>query len=74
MKLFTAIYDWTLKWAEHKFAPRMLALLTFAESVFFPIPPDVLLAPMVLAKPNKAWRLATSVSYTHLTLPTIYSV
>lgn len=59
MKLFTAIYDWTLKWAEHKFAPRMLALLTFAESVFFPIPPDVLLAPMVLAKPEKAWRLAS---------------
>jgi membrane protein YqaA with SNARE-associated domain len=59
MKLFTAIYDWTLKWAEHKLAPRMLALLTFAESVFFPIPPDVLLAPMVLAKPEKAWRLAS---------------
>jgi len=59
MKLFSAIYDWTLKWAEHKFAPYMLALLTFAESVFFPIPPDVLLAPMVLAKPKKAWRLAS---------------
>ncbi|NQY86903.1 MAG: DedA family protein [Colwellia sp.] len=59
MKLFSAIYDWTLKWAEHKFAPRILALLTFAESVFFPIPPDVLLAPMVLAKPEKAWRLAS---------------
>lgn len=59
MKLFSAIYDWTLKWAEHKFAPHMLALLTFAESVFFPIPPDVLLAPMVLAKPEKAWRLAS---------------
>lgn len=59
MKLFSAIYEWTLKWAEHKFAPRMLALLTFAESVFFPIPPDVLLAPMVLAKPNKAWQLAS---------------
>jgi membrane protein YqaA with SNARE-associated domain len=59
MSLFSAIYDWTLKWAEHKFAPRMLALLTFAESVFFPIPPDVLLAPMVLAKPEKAWRLAS---------------
>jgi membrane protein YqaA with SNARE-associated domain len=59
MKLFSAIYDWTLKWAEHKFAPRMLALLTFAESVFFPIPPDVLLAPMVLAKPEKAWRFAS---------------
>lgn len=59
MKLFSAIYDWTLKWAEHKLAPRMLALLTFAESVFFPIPPDVLLAPMVLAKPEKAWNLAS---------------
>jgi membrane protein YqaA with SNARE-associated domain len=59
MKLFSAIYAWTLKWAEHKFAPSMLALLTFAESVFFPIPPDVLLAPMVLAKPEKAWRLAS---------------
>lgn len=59
MKLFSAIYEWTLKWAEHKFAPRILALLTFAESVFFPIPPDVLLAPMVLAKPEKAWRLAS---------------
>lgn len=59
MKLFSAIYDWTLKWAEHKFAPRILALLTFAESVFFPIPPDVLLAPMVLAKPEKAWKLAS---------------
>jgi len=59
MKLFSAIYEWTLKWAEHKFAPRILALLTFCESVFFPIPPDVLLAPMVLAKPEKAWRLAS---------------
>lgn len=59
MKFFTSIYDWTLKWAEHKFAPRILALITFAESIFFPIPPDVLLAPMVLAKPNDAWRLAS---------------
>lgn len=59
MRLFSAIYEWTLKWAEHKCAPVMLALLTFAESVFFPIPPDVLLAPMVLAKPEKAWRLAS---------------
>lgn len=58
MKIFSALYDWTLRWAEHKFAPRMLALLTFAESVFFPIPPDVLLAPMVLAKPHRAWSLA----------------
>ncbi|MBO9490228.1 DedA family protein [Endozoicomonas sp. G2_1] len=59
MKIFSALYDWTLRWAEHKLAPKMLALLTFAESVFFPIPPDVLLAPMVLAKPDRAWYLAT---------------
>jgi membrane protein YqaA with SNARE-associated domain len=59
VKIFSALYEWTLKWAEHKFAPRILALLTFAESVFFPIPPDVLLAPMVLAQREKAWRFAT---------------
>ncbi|UUO22646.1 DedA family protein [Colwellia sp. M166] len=59
MKIFSALYEWTLKWAEHKFAPRILALLTFAESVFFPIPPDVLLAPMVLAQREKAWKFAT---------------
>tara|TARA_R110000803_G_scaffold101673_6_gene169675 strand:+ start:23551 stop:24129 length:579 start_codon:yes stop_codon:yes gene_type:complete len=59
VKIFSALYEWTLKWAEHKFAPRILALLTFAESVFFPIPPDVLLAPMVLAQREKAWKFAT---------------
>jgi membrane protein YqaA with SNARE-associated domain len=59
VKIFSQLYNWTLNWAEHKFAPRILALLTFAESVFFPIPPDVLLAPMVLAKPDRAWYLAT---------------
>jgi membrane protein YqaA with SNARE-associated domain len=66
MKIFSALYDWTIKWAKHKFAPRILALLTFAESVFFPIPPDVLLAPMVLAKPQKAWSFAS--------ITTIFSV
>jgi len=59
MKLFSTIYQWTMRWAEHKFAPHALALLTFAESVFFPVPPDVLLAPMVLAKPERAWHYAT---------------
>lgn len=59
MKIFTALYDWTLKWAKHKFAPAILSVITFAESVFFPIPPDVLLAPMVLAERRKAWFYAT---------------
>jgi membrane protein YqaA with SNARE-associated domain len=59
VKIFSKMYEWTMRWAEHKFAPKMLAILTFAESIFFPIPPDVLLAPMVLAKPEKAWSYAT---------------
>jgi membrane protein YqaA with SNARE-associated domain len=59
VKVFSSLYQWTLRWAEHKFAPRILAFITFIESIFFPIPPDVMLAPMVLAKPESAWRFAT---------------
>lgn len=59
LNIFSALYDWTLRWAKHKLAPYYLALLSFTESVIFPIPPDVLLAPMVLAKPEKAWTFAT---------------
>jgi len=59
VKIFTALYEWTIKWAQHKLAPKILVVLTFAESVFFLVPPDVLLAPMVLAKPQKAWYYAT---------------
>lgn len=62
MKLFSSLYDACLRWAKHKYASTYLAILTFAESVFFPIPPDVMLAPMVLAKPHKAWHLATLTS------------
>ena len=39
-------------------APLWLAMISFAESSFFPIPPDALLVPMCLAKPERAWRLA----------------
>lgn len=59
VNIFTTLYNWILRWAEHKFAPRILALLAFSESIFFPVPPDVLLAPMVLSKPAKAWKLAS---------------
>ena len=51
-------YTTILKWAKHKHAERYLAGVSFAESSFFPIPVDVMLAPMVLAAPNRAWRLA----------------
>ena len=55
MKLFSALYERVMRWSAHRHAPRYLAGLSFAESSFFPIPPDVMLAPMVLAKPERAW-------------------
>ncbi|MCG6872027.1 MAG: DedA family protein [Gammaproteobacteria bacterium] len=58
MKLFSRLYDWTLRWSGHPKASWFLAGLGFAESSFFPVPPDVLLAPMVLARPERGWWLA----------------
>jgi membrane protein YqaA with SNARE-associated domain len=58
MKLFSALYDKVLSWSRHRHAPRYLGGLSFAESSFFPIPPDVMLAPMALAKPERAWHYA----------------
>lgn len=58
MRLFGACYDLALRWARHKHAAKYLGGLSFAESVFFPIPPDVMLAPMSLSQPERAWRFA----------------
>lgn len=58
MKLLLPLYEKVLIWARHRHASRYLAVLSFAESSFFPIPPDVMLAPMVLAQRQRAWRLA----------------
>jgi membrane protein YqaA with SNARE-associated domain len=52
------LYQWTLSLAGHKHADWALGGVSFAESSFFPIPPDVLLVPMVLANPDRAYRLA----------------
>ena len=59
MRIFGWLYDRAMHWSRHAHAPRYLAGLTFAESSFFPIPPDVMLAPMVLARRERAWYLAT---------------
>ena len=56
--MLTALYDMTIKWAIHPRAPFFLALLSFAESSFLPVPPDVMLAPMSMAKPKSAWYYA----------------
>jgi len=58
MRLFGGLYDRVMRWSRLPRAPWFLAGLSFAESSFFPIPPDVMLAPMSLAAPNRAWRLA----------------
>ena len=56
--MLRAFYDRILALAGSRQAPLWLALVSFAESSFFPVPPDALLIPMVLARPERAWRLA----------------
>lgn len=58
MRIFRTLYDWALRWAEHKNAPYYLAFISFIESIFWPIPTDVMLAPMALTRPKKAWQFA----------------
>lgn len=58
MRLFSALYDRTMRWSRHPRAVWYLGGLSFAESSFFPIPPDVMLAPMSLAQPQRAWGFA----------------
>lgn len=57
-QLLHQMYDLMLRLSAHTNAMFFLFLVSFAESSFFPIPPDVMIIPMVLATPNKAWRIA----------------
>lgn len=52
------MYDWVLQWANTPYAITALVLISFAESSFFPIPPDILLMALVLAAPRKWWKIA----------------
>ena len=52
------VYDWVLHWAETPYGPWALFLLAFAESSFFPIPPDVLLIALAIAIPLRSFRFA----------------
>lgn len=58
MRIFSALYDRVMRWSRHRHAPYYLAGLSFAESSFFPIPPDVMLAPMSMANPRRSWWFA----------------
>ena len=57
--MLRGIYDWMMRSAEGPYALWALAAVSFVESSFFPIPPDVMLIPMILAAPHRAWWIAT---------------
>ncbi|MBK1700146.1 YqaA family protein [Thiococcus pfennigii] len=54
MRIFSSLYARALAWSRHRYAPWYLGGLSFAESSFFPIPPDVMLAPMSMVKPERS--------------------
>ncbi len=57
--MFRKLYDWMLRMAGHRHALWIMAAVAFAESSFFPIPPDVMVVPMILARRDRAWLIAT---------------
>jgi membrane protein YqaA with SNARE-associated domain len=59
MKLLRKLYDWVLHWADTRYGAAALFVLAFAESSFFPIPPDPLLIALVLGSQKKAFKFAT---------------
>lgn len=61
------MYDWCIASADKPYAIWMLGIVSFAESSFFPVPPDVMLIPMSLARPQKAWFYALVCTITSVT-------
>jgi membrane protein YqaA with SNARE-associated domain len=58
MKLIKRLYDWVLHWAETPYGIPALFILAFAESSFFPIPPDILLIALAISIPSKSFKFA----------------
>lgn len=58
MKWIRNLYDWVLGWAESKYGGTALFILAFIESIFFPIPPDILLIALALGASHKSFRYA----------------
>ena len=57
--MLRGLYNWTMGLAGHRHALWALAIVSFAESSIFPIPPDILMIPMILARPNRAFLVAS---------------
>src|SRR5260370_21562441 len=53
------LYDWCIAAADKPYATWLMGIISFVESSFFPIPPDTMLIPMSLARPDRAWFYAT---------------
>jgi len=56
--MIKGLYNWTMSLADHPRALWVLAAISFIEASVFPIPPDVLMIPMILARPSRAWLIA----------------
>lgn len=56
--MLKSLYSWTMSLADHPRALWVLAAISFIEASVFPIPPDVLMIPMILARPSRAWLIA----------------
>ena len=62
MAVFGPLYERVMRWSRHRHAEWYLGAMSFAESSFFPIPVDVMLAPMCMATPARWWRYALNAS------------
>ena len=61
--MIRALYNWTINLAVTPYALWALAVVAFAESSFFPIPPDILLIPIIIARPKNAFLVATITTF-----------
>lgn len=59
MKIFQPLYERAILWARHPRAPALLTFLSFIEAIFFPVPPELMLAPMCVATPRRGFYYAS---------------
>ena len=59
MKIFEPLFERAIIWARHKNAPALLTFLSFIEAIFFPVPPELMLAPMCVAQPKRGFYYAS---------------
>ena len=64
MKIFGPLYDKVMQWSRHRHAEKYLGGVSFMESSFFPVPTSLMLAPMVMARRDRAWWLASMTTVT----------